>query len=414
MPMAILFSVLISVAAFALAAGVPLTGGSSGGGTTPNACTTSPQEYGDAILDTMGTLGCAQVTFSQLGGALTCNGGYYINIAQSTTGGTANGCVKFDYQCPSAELLFNVTSSTYSCQTTVNSITKGAHTLDGAVTFANSTTIGIDYVPSATELIWKVIAVTWSLLSGFPSGCSSPDYVTAVGTTLTCAQVQFSQLGGTLACNGYYYVNIVSSSTGGTTDCIKFSFQCLTNEAFTNITSYQDKCAAFVESPNSNGVCPNLQLLYGESAGSNCRDGVPDVNVTSPQTSTSGTFASTTLSYSMPVASLTYYFSGFIYATTATGSSLNFRIANTLGTSATLNYFCMYAAVATAVIDQNCVTAVSTTVLASPCDEAVCAIEFFGSVAESTTLGSIQINFNNPAAAGTTTIVVGSEMFILP
>jgi hypothetical protein len=137
-----------------------------GGGVTPNSC--SSGDYANGISDSAGTLVCAQVQLSQVGGSTTCPTG------------------------PPQEYAISLSDGSFTCATAgsssgVSSIAQGSETpVSGDVVFVNSTSIGITI--SGQNVYFKIN----------PATCSAGDYATAIGNSpeLTCDQVLVPQIAG--------------------------------------------------------------------------------------------------------------------------------------------------------------------------------------------------------------------------
>jgi hypothetical protein len=86
--------------------------------------------------------------------------------------------------CPANQFV-NTVADSITCAALVNSIIKGTHTLQGAITFANSTSIGIKN--AGQTLLWKILNVGWGNLTGFPAACPANQFVRQVGNPNTCS-----------------------------------------------------------------------------------------------------------------------------------------------------------------------------------------------------------------------------------
>jgi hypothetical protein len=139
-----------------------------------------------------------------------------------------------------------------------------------------------------------------------------------------------------------------------------------------------------------------------------CSQPVPDVRATSSPTSTTATFVTTTLSFATAI-NTNYIFEADLYATTVTGSTLNFAIA-TLAAGATLVRVEAYCVSGTASLFSGVVTTTATAIMSTAATTTPDLCHVSGVVTVGGTATTIQINFNDPAAVGTTTIQAGSWM----
>jgi len=185
--------------------------------------------------------GCSSGYFvTAVGSTLTCNQvqwGQLVNFPTSCTSGqfvTGANATKFfcaqvqvsqlggNSSCPTNPQQYVITvAASVICATPVDSIKINSNaTLTGVLQFLNSTTIGI-YNGAGNTVFWKILSVQWNTLTGFPSGCSAGMFVTAVGTTLTCATPSGSGAGtGTSQCSSNQYVyNVTDTSSGPVTLC---------------------------------------------------------------------------------------------------------------------------------------------------------------------------------------------------
>jgi hypothetical protein len=118
----------------------------------------------------------------------------------------------------------------------VNSVVAGRSA--GLVTSLGNT---FWYVPSTSLL-------TWSSITNFPPGCAVNQYVTALGTTLTCSQVGWAQLTGYPSpCASNQYV----SAYGATLTCSSISLP------WSQLTSFPSACPAgqFISSLGTTPTC---------------------------------------------------------------------------------------------------------------------------------------------------------------
>lgn len=307
-----------------------------GSGVTPNSCPTSPQEYAVSVVDSSGTLGCMEVSASTgiasiIQGSHTLTGD--VTFANSTTIGidvsgntiywkvlsvpwslltsvpnivntlaegshTISGAVtfvnstsigidvsgqnvilKFQAQSCSAGTAVISVADTIACSSIVSSITQGSHTIRGALTVANSTTVGLDV--SGQTLYFKVLSVPWASLSGVPNivnsiaqgsyilkgavafvnstsigvdvsgqnivlkllsqSCNSPSLVSAIGNAISCTHAILSVSQG--AYTDYGALTLVNSTTIGVFVSGQNFYFKVTTVPWSLLTSFPSNCA---------------------------------------------------------------------------------------------------------------------------------------------------------------------------
>lgn len=250
-----------------------------------------------------------------------------------------------------------------SAQAGVNELIQGAHTFIGNIVMANTTTIGWDFNTGANSIGAVLLSAPWADLTGIPSGCSSN---------------QFAQ-------------TITSSSLG----CAG-----LASVAWSLLTSFPSGCAAF-------------NYITTIATTPTCGQPVINTRVTSPQTATSAAYKSSTLTASL-LASTNYDFDAKVYVTEATSSSINFEI-HVLASGAALVETCAIGDGATVTaIASGCTATVTTAILTTPPLASPAVYDVSGTITVGSTATTLQIDFADPAAVGTTSVLAGSFVTVHP
>ncbi|MDG7006650.1 MAG: hypothetical protein JRN06_00230 [Nitrososphaerota archaeon] len=190
-----------------------------------------------------------------------------------------------------------------------------------AITGTTTAGYSVGVVTSRGNVFWYTPAISlvrWSQLTNFPPGCSTNQYTTAVGPTLTCSQVGWAQLTGYPSpCGSSQYV----SAYGATLTCSLISLP------WSQLTNFPS-------------ACPSGQFI--SQLGTSITCGNPGSVITSTLTSTLNVFPSMTTVFSVPLQANTEY--NFIVTwvgveTGGGGPSLAWKIPS-LAPTTTLTNFC--------------------------------------------------------------------------
>src|SRR6267143_295665 len=200
-------------------------------------------------------------------------------------------------------------------------------------------------------------SVPWARMTSFPSGCAANTFITTLATTPTCSGAA----------------------------------------SWANIVSFPSACSA-------------MQYVSQIAVTPTCSQPVPDVRATSSPTSTTATFVSTTLTFAT-ATSTNYNFEADLFATTATGSTLNFAIA-ALAAGATLVRVEAYCVSGTTGLFTGVSTTTASAIMSTAANTTPLLCHVSGVITVGGTATTIQINFNDPAAVGTTTVQAGSWMTV--
>src|SRR5712692_4494897 len=130
------------------------------------------------------------------------------------------------------------------CSAFVSSIAKSPATLTGAITFLNSTSIGIKN--AGQNLIWKVLNVGRGNLTAFPAACSAGTFVTQIATALTCVSSDLVQ--GARTISSYSKTLLNSTSIG-------WDFRTGTNTILAKLISQSCPANQFVKTVADSIVC---------------------------------------------------------------------------------------------------------------------------------------------------------------
>ncbi len=136
------------------------------------------------------------------------------------------------------------------------------------------------------------------------------------------------------------------------------------------------------------------------------------VRVTADQTNGGGT-KSATLTFT-PAANTNYVFNAYIYATNAGGSGLDFQVKSLLS-GETLVAFCAdLFTTPTSGSQSNCIAATGVNVFSTYNIGTPTLVMVYGTLSVGANAGAMEIDFQNSAGAGTTTIKAGSFMVVTP
>ncbi len=230
--------------------------------------------------------------------------------------------------------------------------------------------------------------VNWSNLSDLPPGCAANQYVTAVGSTVTCSQVGWGQLTGYPSpCASNQYV----SAYGATLTCSPISL------SWAQLTGFPPACPVgqFISALGATPACGAAGSLTSR--------------VASAVTTTSyTTYVSTTLSVSI-AANTNYLFTAQLGAgtTSSVGSVMNV-VLHALPSGASVVFFCMWIPGG-----DTCVVPLTSNALSIGGES---AYQVVGLVTGGATGGTLQLDFRvDPGSAGSNAIIkAGSFMTAQP
>src|SRR5439155_1749975 len=164
----------------------PLSGSSGSGGDRNSTIACSLGFFVNNVTETGGTLAvvCSQVGWTQLTGFPSgCSAGQFVVAVGATlTCSTPSGDSTSSTQClTTGQTIYNITESSSGVLTSLCRApdwTKLINFPSGCTSGQFVTGVGVTLTCSS---------VAWTQITSFPSGCSAGQFVTAVGATLTCA-----------------------------------------------------------------------------------------------------------------------------------------------------------------------------------------------------------------------------------
>jgi len=193
--------------------------------TTSSQCLTG--YFGNNATETNGTitLYCSQVGYTQLTGYPSpCPSNQYvfaIGVSLSCTTIQWANITNFPSGCPGGQFVTNIGSS-ITCATPPPDPNSSVKCTTGQ--FVTNVT----EISGTFTIICSL--VPWSSLTSFPSGCAAGSFVTAIGSTLTCGTPSQEASATAQCTSGQFAFNITEASGGSfTLGCSLISWSSLTN-----------------------------------------------------------------------------------------------------------------------------------------------------------------------------------------
>ena len=227
----------------------PLSGSSGSGGDRNSTIACSLGFFVNNVTEIGGTLAvvCSQVGWTQLTGFPSgCSAGQFVVAVGATlTCSTPSGDSTSSTQCSTTgQTIYNITESSSGVLTSLCRApdwTKLINFPSGCTSGQFVTGVGVTLTCSS---------VAWTQITSFPSGCSAGQFVTAVGATLTCAADSDSS-GGQSGANNTGLTPAIKSS--GFVSVTSFT-AALSRTSGTITEGLGDLILIIVVDPDCNGV----------------------------------------------------------------------------------------------------------------------------------------------------------------